>query len=394
MANYNYINSRGVIVPDTAELREEVEEEWREAFGDDLVLDPSTPQGVLITAEVEARDGVVRNNAEVANQINPDLAGGIWLDAIWALTRGRRYPAARSVISGAVLGGQAGTIVPAGSLATVEDSNAVFRTTGTVILDSSGTAIANLESVEFGPIASPAGKLNQVATSVLGWETINNPTAAALGRLQESDVESRRRRRQTLALQGVSLPEAILSRLYAIESVRSAVLRENKTGSTAVIDGITLVEHSVYVCVDGGSDLEVATDLLASKSLGANWNGDESVSIIEPFSNQVYTVKFQRPDAIQVFARVTVKQSSLDAQVIVPDAINRYVNGEIEGEEGFVIGSNVNPFEISGSINQVEPRIFVVNIELSTDGTTYSSAPIPVGLDEVARLAAVQVVVV
>lgn len=394
MADYQFINSRGVIIPDTADLRADVEAEWREALGQDLVTDPDTPQGVLITAEVEARDAVARNNAELANQINPDLAGGVWLDSIWALTRGSRTPAVRSLISGAVLAGQPGTIIPAGSLASVESTGALFRTTGAVIIGASGTVTANLESVEYGPIAAPAGQLVQVATSVLGWETVTNPTAAALGRLEESDIAARKRRRLTLALQGVALPEAILSRVYAVEGVRSAVFRENVTDAPVVIDGINLIPHSIYVSVDGGTDIDIATALLQTKSLGAGWNGGTTVSIVEPYSGQPYDVQFERAAAVQVFVRVTARASTVDAQTIIPNALQQYADGELEGEDGFVVGGDVNPFELSGAINQVEPRIFVANIELSTDGVTYSSATVSVGLDEVARLAGVQVVIV
>ena len=56
------------------------------------------------------------------------------------------------------------------------------------------------------------------------------------------------------------------------------------------------------------------------------------------------------------------------------------------------MGGDVTTFEISGAINQVEPRIFVTNVELSTDGITYASAPIAISIEEVAQLAGVQVV--
>lgn len=88
MAEYNYITSSGVIIPDTAEQRTAVENEFKAVFGQDLDISPETPQGVLITMETENRDAIVRNNAELANQINPDLAGGVFLDAIWALMGG------------------------------------------------------------------------------------------------------------------------------------------------------------------------------------------------------------------------------------------------------------------------------------------------------------------
>ena len=386
MADYEWITSRGVIVPDTAELRAAVEQEWKEAFGDDLVTTPDTPQGVLITAETEARDAVARNNAELANQINPDLAGGIFIDGIWSLTRGARRPAVRSVITGATLGGVPGTIVPAGSLAAVSGTGAQFRTISPVVIAPSGTVTANLESVEFGPIAAPIGQLVQVATAVLGWETITNSTTAALGRLEESDIAARRRRTQTLALQGASLAEAILSRVYTVEGVRSAVIRENTASSEQTIDGVVMSAHSVYVAVDGGQSTAIATALLESKSAGAQWVGNTTIPLVEPYSGQTYNVKFERPDEIQVYARVTAKFNSLPAQDIIPQAIVAYANGELEGDAGFGIGRSVSPFELAGAVNQVEPRIFVTLVELSTDGITYGAGSIPITLQEVARI--------
>lgn len=391
MADYNFISSLGVIVPDTANLREQVVSEWQEAFGADLVTDPETPQGVMITAETEARDAVARNNAVLANQINPDIAEGVFLDAIWALTRGSRRGATRSLITGAVLGGQSGTIVPAGSLAAVDGTGDLFRTTGAVVIGSGGTVTANLESVDTGPIACGIGQLVNVATSVLGWETITNPSAAALGRNEESDISARRRRRNTLALQGVALPEAIVSRVFDIENVRSVVFRENVTNAPQVIDGANMIPHSIFVCVSGGDDAEIAQALLETKSLGAGWNGNTTVNIVEPFSGQTYAVDFERPAAVNVFVRVTARFNGIDAASVIPSALQQYADGELNNEDGFIIGADVNPFELAGAINQIEPRIFVVNVELSTDGVTFAAAPIPISIQEIPALATVQV---
>jgi len=111
---YEYIELAGVIVPDTLETRTQVESEFKNAFGSDLVVTPDTPQGVLITDETLARDAVIRNNAAIANQINPNLAGGVFLDALWALTGGTRTSADKSYIAGVDLGGVPSTSIPQG----------------------------------------------------------------------------------------------------------------------------------------------------------------------------------------------------------------------------------------------------------------------------------------
>lgn len=396
MANYDYITSTGVIVPDTADLRADVEAEWRSALGTDVPLTPETPQGVMITAEVESRDGMVRNNAELANQINPDIAGGIWLDGLWALTRGKRRGATRSRLIGVLFTGIPGTIIPEGSLANDAASGARFRTLINIILDASGGASGTMEAVEPGPVAVAVGGLSEVASSVLGWETVYNPSTAEVGQAVESDVSSRRRRRQTLALQSVGMVESIISRLYDVDGVRSLSFRENITGSPIVIDGITLVGHSIYACVDGGANADVARALFESKAVGPDYNGTITVSVLEPSSGQSYPVKFSRPVERTFRARVTVKSSPLDVMTIIPDAITRYVNGEIDGDSGLTVNKDLSSFELAGAVNQVEPRIFVRLVETSEDGIAWSSGVVSIKVNEVARLpkSAIQVVAV
>lgn len=114
---YSYVVAQGVVVPDTADLLAQVQTEWRETLGEDLIVTPDTPQGVMIVAETLARDAVVRNNAALANQINPDLAGGVFLDAIWGLTGGQRLQATRSTIVAAVVAGVPGAVIPQGARA-------------------------------------------------------------------------------------------------------------------------------------------------------------------------------------------------------------------------------------------------------------------------------------
>src|SRR5690606_17916986 len=99
MADYQFLVSSGVIVPDLAETRAQVEAEFLAVFGQDMVTDPSTPQGQFITRIAEERDAIARNNAALANQINPDISGGVFLDALWRLTGGGRRGAVRSLIN-------------------------------------------------------------------------------------------------------------------------------------------------------------------------------------------------------------------------------------------------------------------------------------------------------
>lgn len=388
MANQKYVRETGVILPDTSELLESVQDEFRAALGSDIDLSPETVLGVLVAAEVEARDTVLRNNAALANQINPNIAGGVFLDAIWKLTGGSRDKATATLIRGAILTGVRGATVPAGAQASVGVGGALFELTSSVNLDQTGRGMGVFQSVEPGRFTAAAGALNTIVTPVLGWETVTNPNPADEGTDRESDAQSRRRRRRTLALQAVAIPEAIISGLNDVVGLRSMSFRENMTNQAMTVEDVTLVPHSIYVCVDGGKDVDIALMLLRKKSMGCAWNGDTEVEVIEPVSGQTYPVRFDRAKDVQIYARVTIRDGSpyLDAPNTVREAMVAYANGEQQNERGFVVGNDVSAFELASAVNRVAPEITVTNVEISRDGQTYSSATIPITISEVARM--------
>lgn len=396
---YEYLTAAGVIVPDTADVLETVREEYRAALGDDLDTSDSTPQGLLIAAETAARLSVLRNNAALANQLNPDIAGGAFLDAVAALTRLNRQAATRSVLRGVVMTGQPGAILPAGAVARVGLDGAEFESVGAVALDAAGIGAVDFRCLTFGPVAVLAGALDTiVAGGVLGWETVRNPLAAEQGRNEQSDLSFRTQRRNTLALQGVSLSEAITSSLYALDGVTSLQYRENVTNAAAYIDGILLAAHSVWACVDGGTDAAIADALLRNKSLGADWNGATVVPVADPYSGQSYDVKFDRPEYVRIRVRVTVSQGTATANPVqdIPEALVAYADGDgiNFGSPGLGVGNSVSPFELASAINIVYPGFYVRRVDIATDATAFGPNELVLALNQKATLVADDVTLV
>lgn len=370
MAIYSFDQNTGVVSPDTADVLAEVSAEWKSAFGEDLVTTPDTPQGVLITQEALARSQVAENNAQIANQFNPNLSGGIFLDALCALVGEiERRPAMPSVIVDASIGGIAGTFIPSGSLARSQDGN-LWATNYDVTIGVDGTAQVRFVCTVNGPIACLPGDLFEPLSSVLGWESVTNTNAAVLGVTEQSDAELLYLRRVTLARKGISTRNAQQSNLNAIETVTSTTFRENIGNTTAVIDGVTMVPHSVWSCVDGGSNLEVAETLLRVKTDGAAWNGAVTVNVTDPNSGQVYPVKFDRPTYINPTIKVTVRQNGDPQNPVtqIPINVAKWARGELPGDDGLKIGVSLNAFELSGAILFYNPRYFVTNVEISLGG--------------------------
>lgn len=386
---YQYLEPAGIIIPDTSAILAAVQAEYLAAFGADLVVSADTPQGVLITAETLARTEVVNNNAALANQINPNIAGGVFLDAIGFLTGIQRTQGTPTLVPAVALTGVAGTVIPAGAQAKTAAGD-LFASVADTTLDGSGNGSVNFQSVVDGAVPCNTSELNIIVTGILGWETVNNATPGTLGTATQSDQAFRAFRNNTLAFQGVSLAAAITSALYNVSGVRSLFFQENVANSTQTINGISMVSHSVYACVQGGANVDVAAALLENKSSGAAWNGGTTVNVIEPASGQTYAVKFDRPSPVNVYIKVTTPNGN-DTTIV--QSILDYMNGLIEIQNqngttqtlpGFTVGADVSAFDIASAIVAENPGIYINTVQLSTDNISFSTNPVTIGVNQVA----------
>ena len=392
---YDYMASTGVIIPDTADIKAEVQQEYINAFGSELNLADNTPQGLLITIETLSRAAVADNNATLANQINPNLAGGVFLDALLALLGSPRVVASPSTVL-CTITGVPGTSIPAG--AQISDASGdLFQLVTTTVIPVGGSITGVIfTSVLTGPIPGLAGTLTVIVSNILGWETVTNPADATLGVTTQTDASARVYRTNTLALQGMGFAEAIISALTATPGVTSLFFQENYTSAPLTINDIPMVANSLYACVAGTASLTaIAQTLTNTKNGGCAYNNGfgvpQSVNVTNPFSGQVIPVLFDTPNFVNISMIVTVHQFSnvQDIPTAVKNAIITYATGGIPNEPGFVVGASVSPFQIAGAINILVPGLFVVEVQIAVlsftqqgtihngtmtiDGLTYNS---------------------
>lgn len=90
MAVVKFDELTGVVVPDSSEIREDFAKGIVKAFRSDpdrpdVNVEPTSPMGQvvdLVAAEIEAKNAEI---AYLANQLNPQTARGVFLDAIGGL---------------------------------------------------------------------------------------------------------------------------------------------------------------------------------------------------------------------------------------------------------------------------------------------------------------------
>lgn len=385
---YDYITGQGVIVPDTSTVLSEIQQMFKDAFGEDLDLSGTTPQGRLIEMFQRNRTFCIQICALVSNMLNLGRASGFVLDDLGSLFLIERHPATHTTTS-VTLTGVSGTIIPAGTRIQTTDGD-IFENTQEYIIGNSGSVVALYQAQEVGPIPCPANTLTVILDRINGLETANNGAAPVLGQDLENDTDFRYRIKNSLNINSIAIISAIKSNLEAIPSVTDSYCYDNYTGSQVIEDGVKIPAHSILACVEGGSNLEVATVLYKKKTAGTGYikasdnAGFSPVvqSVIDESYGTVYQVTFIRPvqQAIDITIAVSRQDySGADLSDRVKDAVLQWYNGEIDGVDGIRIGKSVSPFEISAAISDVLPDIFISDVKIAAHGQTPAATTLSFG---------------
>ena len=363
MATYNFITETGVVIPDASAILTDVQQEFMEALGLPEIPDPSSAEGRMIDAEVTSRISVARNNALVANQLNPNLSTGVFLDSHLAFIGSRRDPAERSSAD-CLLAGVPGTPIPAGQFAEDENRN-LWQFASSVTLDGTGQATATFQAVEFGPITADPNTITKIVSGVVGWETITNPSEAVPGKLEQSDISARRQRLLELGKNARSNSYAIIAAVSALEGVSGVRFLENFKSTTETLSNVELAPHSTWLCVEGGVDAQIAEAYYTSRTAGSGFNGDVTVNYTDPYSKQIIPVQFDRPTNKPLICRITVRIGGTASVDDIRRAVEQYAAGDLGGELGFYLGENSSPFAVAAGVNNVLSGVFVVKCELA-----------------------------
>lgn len=381
--NYIFLDNNGIVVADTADIKETVQQEFKDALGADISLEDSTPQGRLIDMETEARVNVIENNVNVANSINFNQAFGITLDAWGAnfdLTRG----AAKSSSVTATVTGVAGTVISSGSQASTQTGD-VFYAENQIVIGQDGTATGTFLSLNKGAIPCAAGQLTKIIDGTLGWETITNTSPVILGNLRESDEDYKQQFYDSGLFTGMSLVEDYNNAIMNVDNVQSCYVKDNGENTAVVYDTVTIDAHSVYVCVDGGNNDDIANAIFKRKSGGCGYTAltgqSVSVDVIDETYGDTYEVIFNRPSEIQIYVAVEADadiSTSASLQTQIQNAVYNYINS-------LKIGADLLVLSLASAINAAVPGASLTSLTIGTTLGSLSTSNITIHINEVAK---------
>ena len=178
------IDEFGLTIKRLAEIKVEIEDALKVAFGDQLNTLPQSVIGQLVGIFAE-RESLIWELVEATyNSQYPDTAEGTSLDNVGTLTGFTRLPAIASVIPEQAFFGTPATVIPAGTILSVAgDTDSKFATDNEVTL---AVGTDEIQDVDFSAVPT-SGSFKLVfegeTTAAINWDDSNSDVQTALNNL-------------------------------------------------------------------------------------------------------------------------------------------------------------------------------------------------------------------
>jgi uncharacterized phage protein gp47/JayE len=347
--------------------------------GDDAILQ----QIVAIFAEQTAR---VENTAKTAFDMrDPLTAVGVALSALVQLNAILRKPGSGSIIP-VTLTGRPNTLIPAGS--TVSDANGTYRfaINDNVVIPASGSISVNAYCTAYGPVNPEPGTVVVIDNPVSGWESVENGPTEAIGSVEETDAELRRRQQQSTNNTAYRHIEAIRAAVLNVPGVTFCRAYQN---STLVTDERGIPGKDVGLVAVGGDDAEIARAMFHEFGISQLGYGNTTV-VFHDGQNIAYPISFSRPVEVPIWASIQL-EIVIDEGIQVfpsngPDLIRKAILNfaqsghtlcEPIGNTGYPPGQDIIRSYLYTPINSIGgARVVSVKLGLSEESLAEQDIPI------------------
>lgn len=361
----------GLVCPSEADIKAGVWAMMKAAFGSALNTSDASPQGQLVASLTAALGAANDLTLQYVNLVDPARSSGRMQDAIGRLYYLERIPARPTIVT-ATCSGAAGTVIPIGSLAKAADGT-LYQSLAAATIPDGGSVLVQFASLDLGPLQLPAGSLNRIYRTVTGWDTITNASDGVPGRAVETPSEFEARRAASVAINAAGILPAVRGAVLNVSGVADAYVTENTTGTSATIGGVSVAAHSLYVCVYGGSDADVAAAIWSKKPPGCAYTGSTTVTVQDkspgyapPYPS--YSVKFQRASSLPIYFSVVLADNGLvpsDAESQVRNAVIAAFNGADGGAKAR-IGGKVYALRFAAAVGALGSWAQLVSLKIGT----------------------------
>ena len=300
IADLAYVDDTGYHYPDYPTVLKYLQDSYRTIYGSDVYLESDSQDGQWVAIIAAAIYDSMALGASVYNSFSPATAQKDALSRnvkINGITR--RTPSYSSV--DVVVIGQVGTTIVDGVVGSVDGTK--WDLPPSVSIPSSGQITVTAVAQESGSIQAGVGTVTKIITPTRGWQTVNNPSAAAVGAPVESDAELRLRQSMSVALPSRTVFEGTLGAVYNVPGVTRVNGIDN---DTSVTDSNGVTANKVAIVAEGGDAVAIASAIAAKKGPGGGTFGSTAITVLNAYDIPTI-IRFGRPSYDAITAVVGVR---------------------------------------------------------------------------------------
>lgn len=390
-----YIDETGIHIPNYIDLRDQLIEEMKQIFGQDIYIENDSADYQMISILAKKIFDSYSMGMLAYNNRTPNTAIGTGLDNNVAFADIQRKSSTYSSVQLTITGAN-GTSLK-GCYALDENDNR-WNIPDTVIPETGMITVDAICSVS-GNISALPNTVNKIGTPLFGWYSVNNNNAATPGTDVETDAELRGRFSLAIRSPSLTVFESLSAAISALEGVSRISGFENdtsaeSTGTEPPNIPAGLPPHSVTFIVEGGEDDQVAKAIYSKKTPGCYTNGTTAVQIVSEMGN-IITIRFYRPTYVEVFAQIKVTK--------LPYWNDRY-SDEIKNAiydyiKGLEISDNVYNSMIWFVANSVmsdfaNPAFVIKEVSLGKEEGSLTNSDVVVNFNEAAETSVSNITVV
>lgn len=358
------------------ELLADLESAFREIYGNDILLDSSTPDGQLLNILAQKGVDIRGLLMQLYNSFNPDNAQGAVLDQRCAINNVFRKAGTFTTVSINITTDRALTLEgldenynnPDATAFTVQDNegnNFILANTQNL---SVGTTACLFRAETLGNVVVLPNTITIPVTIILGVVSVNNPASAlSIGTNEESDSSLRERRRQSVAINSFGYLNGLQAALLQLTGVNDAKVYENYTNST---DANGIPAHCIWVVMDGGSSADIANTIYSKKSVGCDMKGSITYTITTPALTQ-FIAKWDNATIVPFYIKFDLKAATAGVAFDL-DAIK----ADMESKLDFKIGDYAETANITTiaqeAIDNNGGGGYAINVLVSNDNANWS----------------------
>lgn len=370
-----YIDELGMHIPTYNEILQDLLTSMKQIFGSDIYLDEDSMDYQQISIFAKKIYDTNSLALLVYNNRTANTSVGVGLDNLCSLVGIKRKPATKSSCQ-LTITGDPGTVITNGKAG---DGTHNWILPEEVTIPSNGTIVVQTECETDGYITAAPNTINNIVTPLYGWLGVTNQYSATPGRNVESDANLRARYYVSTMLPAVSIFDSMLASLGSITDVKRVKGYENDTNQ---ISSEGFPPHSVTFVVEDGDEGQIAEMIYNKKTPGCYTNGTTDIEIISESGNVTH-IRFYRPTYKNVWVKVNITKLAGYNDSAVDNIKNALVNYIKSADIHDTIYRQILMSVVIGQLTSTtSPEFSVTDVQISTNGTTYSQNDLALAFNE------------